>query len=239
MNEVNISIQENVEQRSALSECVGSLTSKVYYADDRCTIYHGDCTEILPCLAPVDFVITDPPFNADYGFENDNMPDNEFFKFTQKWVRKAESKSKYGMTIIVDPKYCLPFYKSVTIQYHHTYTWFKKNAMRAMQGGFANKTEVIVYTNRKPARVAAYPNDVWEIPLVPQDVPHPTPKPVKLMELIISKFTKIDETVLDPFCGSGATLLACKELGRKAIGIEMEERYCEIAANRLRQNVLF
>lgn len=67
---------------------------------------------------------------------------------------------------------------------------------------------------------------------------HPCPKPLPLMHELVSLFTDYGETILDPFCGSGTTLLASKNLGRRTIGIEIEERYCEIAAKRLSQDVM-
>lgn len=67
---------------------------------------------------------------------------------------------------------------------------------------------------------------------------HPCPKPVSWMKWLVSLVSLPSETILDPFAGSGTTLVAAKQLGRKCIGIEIEERYCEIAANRLRQEVL-
>lgn len=69
--------------------------------------------------------------------------------------------------------------------------------------------------------------------------PHPTTKPLKLMSELMRLFSNEDELILDPFMGSGTTLRAAKDLGRKAIGIEIEEKYCEIAAKRLSQEVLF
>ena len=72
-----------------------------------------------------------------------------------------------------------------------------------------------------------------------QEGQHPTQKPVELFSYLILSFSLSGETILDPFCGSGTTLVAAKNLGRNAIGIEIEERYCEIAANRLRQGVLW
>lgn len=67
---------------------------------------------------------------------------------------------------------------------------------------------------------------------------HPTQKPIRLMDYLIRTYSNPREIVFDPFAGSGTTLVAAKQLGRKAIGIEIEEKYCTIAANRLRQSVL-
>ena len=84
---------------------------------------------------------------------------------------------------------------------------------------------------------------VWEVPIVinrSQSEPrlHTTQKPLALMSRMIQEFTDAGETILDAFAGSGTTLRAAKDLGRKAIGIEREERYCEVAAKRMAQEVL-
>ena len=82
-------------------------------------------------------------------------------------------------------------------------------------------------------------NIIRHIPkIIPQADDHPTPKPVELTEWFIRLHTQIGETIVDPFCGYGTTLRAAKDLGRKAIGIEIEEKYCEIAAKRMSQEVL-
>jgi site-specific DNA-methyltransferase (adenine-specific) len=70
------------------------------------------------------------------------------------------------------------------------------------------------------------------------DPVHPTVKPTDLLAILLGYSTLAGEVVLDPFMGSGTTLVAAKNLGRKAIGIEIEERYCEIAAKRCSQEVL-
>ena len=77
----------------------------------------------------------------------------------------------------------------------------------------------------------------WEYHIV-SGGPHPTTKPLPLMAEIVRDFTQPSDTILDPFMGSGTTLVAAKRLGRKAIGIEREEKYCEIAAKRLAQGAL-
>ena len=68
---------------------------------------------------------------------------------------------------------------------------------------------------------------------------HPTPKPDALMRWLVTHGSGLNSLILDPFMGSGTTLRAAKDLGRRAIGIEIEEKYCEIAAKRMSQGVLF
>ena len=81
--------------------------------------------------------------------------------------------------------------------------------------------------------------NVWRIPkIIPTKNQHPTEKPIKLMNKTISIHSNFGDTVIDPFMGHGTTLVAAKQLGRKAIGIEIEEKYCEIAVKRLAQEVL-
>ena len=83
--------------------------------------------------------------------------------------------------------------------------------------------------------------DIWEFPTATTDerLGHPTPKPLALIRFMIDISVRPQTAILDPFAGSGTTLLAARLEGRQAVGIEISERYCEIAANRLRQKLLF
>jgi len=72
-----------------------------------------------------------------------------------------------------------------------------------------------------------------------QDGQHPTQKPLALFRLLVRQYSNAGETILDPFCGSGTTLVAAKLEGRKAVGIELSKEYCRITINRLRQGVLW
>ena len=93
--------------------------------------------------------------------------------------------------------------------------------------------DLIVPTFTNPAKHST----VWQFPQT-DTADHPTPKPLSIVARMIESTTAPGETVLDVFAGSGTTLRAAKDLGRKAIGVEVEERYCEVIAKRLSQGVL-
>ena len=198
-------------------------------------IYNQDCLKGMKGLPnnSIDLVVTDPPYNADYGFQNDNLSTDEFNQFATEWIRECERITKNGIVFIVDTKYSLPFYKIPNIEYHHTYTHFKNNAMRGMYGGFANKTEIICFTSIKPKKSIKFPNDVWTIPIISQDVDHPTPKPIELLDVILEKFTEVGDLILDPFMGSGTLAVSCLKNNRKFIGFELEKKYYHVALRRI------
>jgi site-specific DNA-methyltransferase (adenine-specific) len=94
------------------------------------------------------------------------------------------------------------------------------------------------YAETKDIENIIRPGDLEVNKIIPSAEQHPTEKPIGLMKWFIPLHSRIGETILDPFMGSGTTLRAAKDLKRKSIGIEIEEKYCEIAVKRLRQEVL-
>ena len=198
------------------------ILPKPYYEEDGITIYHGDCREILPHLEPVDLVLTDPPYGVGFSTWDKTVPR------PQDWLYACIWKAR---TVFVTPG------NGQAVLYPHptwTMAWFRPGSIqRVKEGtGFSHWEPILVY-GENVSQV-----DARQIKAVPQPDAegHPCPKPLELFSWLIEAAKA--QTILDPFMGSGTTLRAAKDLGRKAIGIEIEEKYCAIAVERLRQEVL-
>ncbi len=213
---------------------------KPYYQDDSVTIYHGDCREILPSLGAVDLVLTDPP----YGIAHDT--DNSGFSGGHVGKKGNTKGSSNGIPIIgddhaFDPTFLLSYGIQQVIWGWHNFpdklprgtclVWLKR--YDEAFGSFLSDAETAwmskghgIYCKRDLTNNA-----------IANDRLHPTQKPVTLMKWCLDFFPSA-QTILDPFMGSGTTLRAAKDLGRKAIGIDIEEKYCEIAAKRMSQSVM-
>lgn len=204
---------------------------KPYYEEPGIQIYHGDCREILPQLPKVDLVLTDPPYNVGLDYcDGDDRPDYK------NWLSSWFS---------VCPKPLIFTCGTVNLSLWHeiekptwTCIWVKTNQNSFSKLGGPNMWEPVLVYGKPDHRVE---RDVWIVPIAGQDEceGHPCPKSMRFWKQLMSTFSiNTADTILDPFMGSGTTLRAAKDLGRKAIGIEIEEKYCEIAVKRLRQEVL-
>ena len=210
---------------------------KPYYEHAGITIYHGDCREILPSLKAVDLVLTDPPYNCgkDYGTYKDNLSDDDYKIFMYEVANYCIKVGKNQAWIA--PRYKLGFFLSILPGHLIV---IKRGAEGPYRAGWHDQFEIAIAIG-KPSKAI---RDLWEgIRLkgegyffTEETYGHPGYTPIDIMK----KFASIlsTKTILDPFMGSGTTLVAAKELGRKAIGIEIEEKYCEIAVKRLAQEVL-
>ncbi len=205
-----------------------------YYQHAGITIYHGDCRDLVPHLSAIS-VVTDPPYGIDYtplrGSNGSKM-----------WGQERVT----GDDVEFDPHWLV--YDSA--RFPVVILWGANNfadKLPASRGWLLwDKTrdgirEGFIYSHFEMAwcncltRTQKFALN-WQGADRHEGFFHPTQKPVELMEWCLH-FTP-GSTVLDPYMGSGSTLLAAKNLGRSAIGIEIEEKYCEIAAKRLSQEVL-
>lgn len=207
---------------------------KPYYDHGGIKIYHGDCREFTPQNFPISTVVTDPPYGIKWRTNTDRFP---------KGGTVTNNELIYGDETPVSlekwldfPKVCIWGFQMFCdqLQPGRVLIWLKvheDNFCRSLisdaevawvKGGHGVRAykDVSGYGKRKERA-------------------HPTQKPLGVMLWSIEQVDFYGESpILDPFMGSGTTLVAAKQLGRKAIGIEIEERYCEIAAKRLSQEVL-
>jgi len=213
---------------------------KPYYDHAGVQIFHGDCREILPHLPEVDIVLTDPPYGVGmiYGSGTNDDPNG----YWEWFLPLLEDIKKHCSSIIMT-------HRQEALRWIHGWDhiciWNKPMAFGYAINGWLHHWEPIFIFDKQPdiqyekdnpkgRKVARF--DVITINTTPNNTGHPCPKPIKLMSSLLGMFSS--NLVLDPFMGSGTTLVAAKNLGRKAIGIEIEEKYCEIAVNRLSQEVL-
>ena len=212
------------------------MSLEPYYNHADITIYQGDCLDILPQLEPVDLVLTDPPYGigeaagknikrtgglaqaTNYGNSAwDNKPiENESLLMLLSYGKYACCFG--GNYYLVAPSSCW-------------LVWDKVN----YGNDFADCE--LAWTNY-PCAVRMKKHQ-WNGMLRKHREPryHPTQKPLDVIKWAMQLSPKYD-SILDPFMGSGTTLVAAKDLHRKAIGIEIEEKYCEIAVRRLAQEVI-
>lgn len=229
---------------------------KPYYEQDGIQIYHGDCREILPTLGGADLLLTDPQYQLANGKRANTMGKSK--------GRGRKSRLKGSVPISRDygdfcgdqepfsPDFLLSIGRNAILWGATHYAsrlpnatkwlvWDKRDGSKSDD----NADFEAAWTNlRGPGRLF---RQLWrgvcrageENTASAGKKLHPFQKPVALMRWCINLASDDCQTILDPFMGSGTTLRAAKDLGRKAIGIEIEERYCEIAAKRMEQVVLF
>ena len=206
---------------------------KPYYEHAGITIYHADCRDILPHLPKVDLVLTDPP----YGIGRDGKPKSTSSHGGHKgyeflgWDNAPPTSEEVG-SIIASGKDAViwgaNYFPAALPPSPGWLLWDKGQRLDQADG------ELAFTTRCAPLRVCT----INRVAIATDGAEHPTQKPIKLMSWCLSFFPKA-ETVLDPFMGSGTTLVAAKLQGKRAIGIEREEKYCEIAVQRLGQDSLF
>jgi DNA modification methylase len=236
---------------------------KPYYADESVTLWHGDALEVMAQMpeASVDAVLTDPPYSSGGRRENTRTIRKSMTRAVEDddWIR-GDAMSTSGFVwllracgvhwrrLLTPGGHALVFIdwrmggnltaalETADLRQHPTLVWDK--TFFGMGAIFRNQYELIVHmtagTPRPPAR-----RDVGNVLRYPpvRDGLHPTEKPLPLLHTLLSVICG-DGIVLDPFVGSGAVMVAAREMGLRAIGVDSDEKYCEVAARRLAQDVL-
>lgn len=226
---------------------------KPYWTDGTAAIYHGDCRDVMQTMGAgsIDLILTDPPYGVHYVTARRSRNDK-----LRRPIENDESLDVVGeawpvvMKLLKDDRHwyafasprMIPQAANVFDGSKHILAWDKgdRGTVGDLECGFGEAWEAIFYgmkgrrplNGKRPRTIIRYD---WSSTLDPV---HPTVKPIPLLSKMIGWSTGESELVLDPFMGSGTTLRAAKDNGRRAIGIEIEERYCEIAARRLEQGVL-
>ena len=212
---------------------------KPYYESGGITIYHGDWRDVLPSLSAVDLVMTDPPYGVEKQartyHKRSGVAEGWDAEFDTAWMAEA---ARLTTRLAVMPGVVnlprLPLQVG-NLSYRWTLVAHVTNGMTRGALGYGNWIPCAVYLADGESAYAQQ-SDIKDVAVSGPKPEHPSPKPYAAMEWFVSRLP--GELVLDPFMGSGTTLLAAKNLGRKAIGSEINEAYCEIAVKRLSQEVL-
>jgi len=219
-----------------------------YYEQDGIVIYHGDCREILPHLPKVDLVLTDPPYGINT--RSDGMGKispwadlcNAAFWYAD-WLKMCQSRLKLDgcLWTFLNWRSMVTFQKAscdiawpIESLLIWDKCWIGPGGMRGLRPSY-EMVALFAMPGFSIENRGLYDIQRWKWSSIKPNG-HPAEKP--LQGLIWLANSSGGDTILDPFMGSGTTLVAAKQLGRKAIGIEIEEKYCEIAVKRLGQGVL-
>lgn len=210
-----------------------------------CTLYLGDCRDILPAIE-ADALICDPPYGlglGKHGGSNDERPRHlakkgyaayddtpENYKLiVAPAIRDALAKTKRGM-VFASPPMAWELPVPTAMGGVHL-----PSGVGRTPWGFAGVAHCLLYGRAPDLNKGHRPTVISSTERAPQEVDHPTVKPLKWMMWAVALGSRVGETVLDPFMGSGTTGVACVNLGRRFIGIELHEPYFDIARRRIEE----
>ncbi len=235
-----------------------------YFDDGQVTLYHGDALEIIAALdVAVDAVVTDPPYAsgsrteasksssgamlragrfADRPIDLDQMTTTGFV-----WMMRAVAQG--CRPLLPDGGSFVSFIdwrqwpnlvgaiETANLRVQGMVVWDKGHF--GLGNGFRSQHELILHASKGVPTI--YDKGIGNVLQFPRQAPvdHPSPKPLRLMERLIETVVPPGGLVLDPFAGSGTTLVAAKNTGRRAIGVEFDADYCRVAADALAQDLLF
>lgn len=228
-----------------------------YYEGGGVTLYHGDSRDMLPTLGQVDHVITDPPFSARTHRGHDVSSKGKGFGYdgaervvlgydawglaeVAHFVPALCAASRGWVVVMTDHILARPIECAMEQAGRYTFAplpWYVPGSRVRLSGDGPSSWTVWIVVSRTKAQAK------WGT--LPGGYTHGGAafhmggKPDALMSAIVADYSREGETILDPFAGSGTTLVAAKRLGRRAIGVERDEKFCEVIAQRLAQGALF
>ena len=231
-----------------------SLRDYLFHEEPGITLYCGDCREVLPMLEPesAGLVLADPPYNVgrDYGQHDDDMEAAEYHAWLVEVLTGCAD-------VAIDAVVFFPGTRNVwmvaevlgktPLRPHRMLGWHRREfAGDKWTGGPAMCWEPIIWATKVRAPTfnrifGTVGRDFLAVDSThgdPLAALHPCPKPLPVVRWLIGLFAPAASLIVDPTSGTGTTLLVAKESNRRAIGIEIEPKYCEIAVKRLRQEVL-
>jgi DNA modification methylase len=213
------------------------MSLKPYYGPHAgITICHGDCREILPTLPKCDLLLTDPPYGIeqDRGMGNGGVRLASVARYEGGWDRIRPSAELLSMCVSSATDSVIwggNYFADKLPPSSRWLVWDKEQTMPSYSDA------ELAWTSMKGTSTKMFRQCAAGMMATEKDRWHPTQKPLALMKWCLSLFPDA-KTVIDPFAGSGTTGVACKAMGLTCTMIEREEKYCEIAAKRLSQEVL-
>lgn len=233
-----------------------------YYSDNFVTIYHGDALDVLEAIEAADAFVMDPPYAsgsrteasksssgamlragrfANRPIELDQMTTTGFVWLMRHVAMEARRMLPDGGSLLsfIDWRQwpnLVGAVETCNLRVQGMVVWDKGSM--GLGNGFRAQHELVCHASKGvPTIHNKGAGNVISHPRI-DPIDHPSPKPVPVMARLIDVVSVPGALIVDPFMGSGSTLRAAKNIGRRAIGVEIDERYCEIAANRLGQEVL-
>ena len=233
---------------------------KPYYESGGITIYHGDARDVLPLLEAqsVDLVLTDPPYGLSGRHDEVAITVDghapfmrQYGEWDNEWnpamlLEESQRLLRVGGSLIAFLAHeWVPLYLQTPLEEKKFGVWVKTNPAPRVRPGYQHATEFWTWQVKRGAaptwngsftqsNVIITPNALS----CEGKLYHPTQKPLRLIAGFVERHSNPGDLILDPFVGSGTTLRAAKDSGRRAIGVEREEKFAEIAARRLSQEVL-
>lgn len=204
-------------------------------------IYCMDCLEGLKLIPDnsIDLVLTDPPYGIQKeGIENDE--DLRYYHNSLPDIYRIMKSDSFFVTFASIGNLPL-FFQDNPFQFRWQYIQYINNGMVRGGLGFNRYISILVF-QKGSAKIKNIISDVYEMSTSSQECAkreHPTQKDLKVVQKLLTTFSKEGDTVLDPFMGSGTTAVACKQLRRNFIGFELSQKYVDIANKRLSQETIF